>query len=571
MSKVKGGLSHAEVATQYAQNVVDGKISACKWVRLAAKRHLSDLEKAKSTDYLYEFDEEKANRPCKFIELLPHVEGKWAAKRELIVLQPWQKFIVCSLFGWVKKSDGYRRFRRAYVCVPRKAGKSSLTAAIALYCLILDGEHGAQVYSGANSRDQASFVFNPAKKMVERTPELQKRYGVVVNADSIVVPSTNSRFTRLIGNPGDGGSPHFAAIDEHHEADDSRLIDAMTSGMGAREQAIAFVITTAGFNTAGPCYLLQKDMEKMLEGLIDNPTRFAIIYTIDEDDDWTTEEALIKANPNWGISVNAEDALQDQQEAIVATEKQNLFKTKKLNIWCFAKNGFFNVEKWHQCADPTLKIEDFLGEPCVKGLDLASQEDLAADVTVFQKMVEDPNTLVSTMHYYVFPKCYIPEDTVAMPTNQHYQKWVHDGHLISTPGNEIALAFVKNNIIADIAKFDVRELDFDKYQGTFLKQEVVAETGVEGVEIAQSRPVMDIPMKWLRGMINAGRIHHDGNPVMTWCISNVVSREDSRELDAPDKERPESKIDAVSALLFALARIRAVLGEDTGYYEYTGF
>jgi phage terminase large subunit-like protein len=583
VARLINGLTHPEAATQYARDVVDGKIIACKWIKLACKRHLDDLIASEQPDYPYTYDHKKAQRFCTFFELLPHVEGKWAARGEKLLMETWQCFFACSIFGWVKKSDGYRRFKRIYACIPRKNAKSTFAAAVGNFCLILDGEFGAQIYSGATSREQAAFVFNPAKQMLARSEAICKKYGVEVNADSITVLKTNSRFTRLIGKPGDGGSPHCALVDEMHEHPDSVLYDTMTSGMGAREQPLAFVITTAGFDTAGPCYLLQKDMEKVLEGTLDGPTKFVLIYTCDLEsytfngvdypaDDWTSEIALIKANPNWGVSVNAEDTLEEQREATIATEKQNLFKTKKLNIWCFAKNGYFNVEKWNQCADPTLNIQDFTGRPSVKGLDLASQIDLAADVTLFQKMVEDPATLVSEMHYYLFPKFYVPENTVALPTNQHYQKWVHDGHLISTPGDEIALGQVRNNILKDIAEYDVRELCFDKAQATFMKQEITDETGIEGVEINQNVTTLSHPMKWLQGMINAGRIHHDGNPVMTWCISNVVAREDANENVFPRKERNESKIDGVSALLNALVRVRGALGEtDDGYLEYTGF
>jgi phage terminase large subunit-like protein len=217
-------------------------------------------------------------------------------------------------------------------------------------------------------------------------------------------------------------------------------------------------------------------------------------------------------------------------------------------------------------------MEAFLGQPCVKGLDLASQEDLAADITVFQKEIEDPNTLVTKMHYYLFTKAYVPESTVAKPTNQHYQKWVHDGHLISTPGNEIDFPTIKLNILADISEYDVKCLGFDKHQGTLLRQELVDETGIEGVEIAQNPPTLSVPMKWLSAMISAGRVHHDGNPVMTWCISNVVAREDANENVFPRKEREESKIDCVTALLDALSVIKHALGEETStFYEYSGF
>jgi phage terminase large subunit-like protein len=583
LARLINGLTHPEVATQYARDVVNGVVPACKWIYLACVRHLEDLIASEDPAYPYIFDHKKAQRFCTFFEMMPHVEGKWAARGELLMMEPWQCFFACSVFGWVKKSDGYRKHKRVYACIPRKSAKSTFAAVVGLFCLILDNEFGAQVYSGAGSREQASFVFNPAKKMMQKSPAICKKYGVEVNADSITVLKTNSKFSRLIGNPGDGGNVSCAIIDEMHEMEDSRLYDTMTSGMGAREQPLAFVITTAGFNTSGPCYLLQKDMEKMLEGISENPTRFALIYTIDLEpytradgtvvpaDDWTQESAARKASPNWGVSVNAADTLEEVQEAIVSSEKQNLVKTKKFNIWCFARNGFFNVEKWNKCADLELKIEDFLGQPCVKGLDLASEVDLAADINLFQKAIEDPNTLVTQLHYYLFSKLYIPESTVAMPTNQHYQKWVHDGHLIATSGDQIDYATIKLEILADIAQFDLRELDCDPHQSTLLSQELRDAEGIEVVPVQQNPPTLSIPMKWLQGLINSGRIHHNGNPVMTWCVSNVVAREDANENVFPRKERIENKIDGVSALLCAMYRIRAVLGEDTGFLEFDGF
>lgn len=584
MARLINGLTHPEVATKYAQDVVDGKILACKWVYRACQRHLADLVASKREDYPFKYDHKKAQRFCTFFEMLPHVEGQWAARGEKLLMEPWQCFIACSIFGWVTKNDGMRRFRRVYCCVPRKNAKSTFAAAVGDFCLILDGEYGAQVWSGATSKEQASFVFNPAKQMLVKSEAICKKYGIEVNADSIVIRSKNCFFKRLIGNPGDGGSPSCAIVDEYHEHPDARLFDTMSTGMGARQQPLLFVITTAGFDTAGPCYLLQKDMEKILDGIVKNDRTFAIIYTCDlepytrEDgvevtaDDWTSVSALIKANPNWGISVNIEDTIQEQQEAIAATEKQNTFKTKKLNIWCFAKNGFFNVEKWHRCTDRSLSIEQFAGQPCVKGLDLASQIDLAADVTVFEKELENPVTCEVQTHYYVFSRFYVPESTVAKPTNQHYQKWVHEGDLEATPGDEIDLPRIRSNILADIAEYDVRELCYDKHQATLMKQDIIAASGIEGAEIPQNPPTLNQPMKMLQAMIASGRIHHNGNGVMSWCVSNVVSREDANENDFPRKERPESKIDGVTALLNALFRVKEVLGAaNPDGFEYNGF
>ena len=218
--------SHAEEAHRYALDVVSGLIPACQWTVKACKRHLEDLAQVNGP---YRFDEARGNHVCRFIERLPHVTGRWAAQKQLITLEPWQCFIVCSLFGWLSKATGKRRFTLAYICIPRKNAKSTLAAAIALYCLIFDGESGAQVFCGAGTEDQAHHVFDPARKMVLGTPKLLQM-GVEVAAKTISVPMTNSVMRCLIGKPGDGGSPSFACVDEYHEHPDSTLLDTMMSG-----------------------------------------------------------------------------------------------------------------------------------------------------------------------------------------------------------------------------------------------------------------------------------------------------------------------------------------------------
>jgi phage terminase large subunit-like protein len=567
--------NYSEVARQYAKDVVDNKVLANKWVKLACRRHLEDLANVGKEGFDFKFVEAKANKPCAFIERLPHVAGKWAARKEYLVLQPWQLFIVCSLFGWIDKDDT-RRYRKAYIAVPRKNAKSTLAAAIGLYMLCLDGEFGAQVYSGATTEKQANFVFDPAKKMAK---SLGAYLGVEVAAISIMQQSTNSRFERLIGNPGDGGSPSCAIVDEFHEADDSALYDTMVTGTGARDQALILVITTAGFNTGGPCFLMQRQMERMLEGTVDLPNTFALMYGIDEadyefngefflKDDWTTEQALIKACPNWGISVNSKNILAEQKEAIDAPEKQNTFKTKYLNVWCSARAGFFNVEKFRVLGDRALIMcsERFLGKPCIKGLDLASQIDICADVMLFEEKVGDLS------HYFVFPKFYCPEITINDPKNQHYLGWFNKDMLIGTESDETDYLLVKKNILKDAEKFQVKELCFDKYQATFMKQQIIDETNMTAVEVPQNAETFSPQMERLRAMITSGRLHHDGNEMMEWMIGNVVSKENGNELHFPRKEKPEFKIDGVTALLNALTRAVAVFGEpEQKYRTWNGF
>ncbi len=213
---------YAAIAEAYAREVVAGEIPACKWVRLACKRHLADLKRQKRRDFRFRFDEEAAAHVCHFIELLPHTKGVWATQpgqARRIHLEPWQVFILVVVFGWLHKDSGLRRFRKVYVCVPRKNGKSIIAAGIGLYMLAGDGEHGAEVFSGATTEKQAWEVFRPAREMALQTPGLQNRFGVAVNAKTLHVVATGSRFEPVIGKPGDGASPSCAIVDEFHEHD----------------------------------------------------------------------------------------------------------------------------------------------------------------------------------------------------------------------------------------------------------------------------------------------------------------------------------------------------------------
>ena len=174
-----------------------------------------------------------AERVCRFAQLMPHIKGDWAARRELIHLEAWEVFILASIFGWVHVVTGKRRFRVADLFVPRKNSKSTLGAVIGNYMLAVDGEFGAEVYSGATSEDQALEVFRPARLMARATPQYLARYGVIVNVSNLCVVDTNSKFEPVIGNPGDGASPSCAIVDEYHEHKTPQLYDTMKTGMGA--------------------------------------------------------------------------------------------------------------------------------------------------------------------------------------------------------------------------------------------------------------------------------------------------------------------------------------------------
>jgi phage terminase large subunit-like protein len=536
-------MTHAQIATRYAEQVTAGEIPACKWIKLACQRHLDDLGQS---DFPFIYDEAKANRACTFIELLPHTKGRWAAKRELLKLQPWQCFIVGSLFGWVSRETGYRRFREAYICVPRKNGKSPLAAAIGLYMLTADGEAGAEVYCGATSEKQALEVFRPAKLMAQKTRDLRKYLGVEVNARSLTVESTGSRFEPVIGKPGDGASVSLGIADEFHQADDSVLYDVFKTGMVGRTQPLLLVITTAGFSIASPCHDLQITAQQVLEGTIIDEQLFVVIYTTDLD--WTSEAALWEANPNLGVSVSLEALLHDQKQAIQNAGKQGTFRTKHLNHWMTANAAFFNMVAWNAAADSTLNEEEFKPDPLYIGVDLASMIDLSAEVKVYVR------TLDTKLHFYIFPRAYLPEDRIALPENQHYQKWAEEGYLVATDGSSLDYAKVREDLVADVTDRNVIGICYDKRYADQLMQELNLLTGVTLVEVPQRTEYLSLPMKALDAAILDGRVHHPGNPVLNWCMSNVVAHLDANENVFPRKTKPEHKIDVAVALINAMNR-----------------
>jgi len=569
---------YAAIALQYAQDVVAGIIPACKWTRLACQRQLNDLARA-AIGWIYEFNPElddladpenpKKYRPgsriCGFIELMPHVKGDWAGRRERIRLEPWQIFILCVAFGWVNRETKKRRFTMLDLFVPRKNAKSTKAAGIGNFMLAADGEFGAEIYSGATSEDQAREVFRPAFLMARASPEYCSRYGVYVpsalNPSNMSVMDTNSKFEPIIGDPGDGASPSCAIVDEYHEHKTSNLYDTMRTGMGARSQPMMVMITTSGDNVGGPCYLHQQELQKILEGVIENEQRFGIIYGIDETDDWTTVEALIKANPNYGVSINAEFLRAQQLEAIADAQKQNTFKTKHLNVWVGAASPWLNLEKLQALGDPTLCLEGFKGEVCDHGLDLASKEDIASDVMLFRREIE------GLSHYYAFSKNYVPEEAVKDPKKKVYQGWVANGHITQTAGNMININQIGEDVEATAENHVIHEIAIDEWGAAAIAPDL-QEKGFTVVSVPMNVKHLSEPMKNIRALVNGGRFHHDGNPAYVWMLSNVECFEDRNENIFPRKGGPAKKIDAAIATIVAMSR--CYVADSTSVYEERG-
>ena len=561
---------YAALAAQYVADVLEGRRPACKWERLACERHVRDLAREGSDDFPYRFNPElvdakgkpyrPADRVCGFAELMPHIKGDWAARGELIRLRGWQVFVLASLFGWVHRETLKRRFRKGDLFVPRKNAKSTMAAVVGNYMLAADGEHGAEVYSGATSRDQALEVFRPARLMAQTKADFRAHYGVLANISSLVVLDTNSKFEPVIGRPGDGASPSCSIVDEYHEHSTPELYDTMWTGMGARSQPLLLMITTAGSNIGGPCYQHQVELQKILEGVLIDETRFGIIYGIDAGDDWTQPAALVKANPNFGVSVFEDFLLTAQAEAVRDPRKAAVFKTKHLNLWVNAASPWLNLEALQRCGDPTLSEEDFRGEQCWDGTDLASKNDIASKAKVFRRDV------AGEAHYYLFTRNWLPQAAVEKPENGHYQAWVEQGYLVQTPGNMIDLKAIQEDVERDSELHVVAEVAMDAWGSREIAPSLQA-GGFTVVDVPMTTRNLSEPMKLIAALVDAGRFHHDGNLASVWMFANVEVFEDRNENIFPRKSKPENKIDAAVATILAVGRAMAGAEVAASFWE----
>lgn len=546
-------------ANRYIKGVLDGTIATCKWVKLACQRQVDDLA---DDSFPFTFDVDSANRVVKFAEALPHIKGsKFAGKK--LEMGDWQCFILTTVFGWVD-DNGYRRFKTAYIEVPRKNGKSTMSAPVALYLLSADGEPGAEVYSAATTRDQAKIVWADAKHMVDRSAGLRSALNVETSAHSIFIKTSASAFKALSkDNNGnlDGLNIHGAIIDELHGHPNRALWDVIETGTGARAQPLIWAITTAGSNRAGICYEQQSYVRKILDGVHDDPTYFGVIYSIDEGDDPFDPSIWAKANPNYGISVSPDDLARKALKAQQMASAQNNFLTKHLNVWVNADTAWMSMQYWDKCADESLDESDFLGDDCVVSCDLATKIDVAAKVKLFWRNIDGER------HYYAFGKYYLPEEAAEDGRNTYYQGWAIENRLVLTPGNVTDFSIIEDDLRDDARRFNVLNAGFDPWQASALIQNLQRD-GLPVLEYRQTVQNMSEPMKELEALVLQGRFHFDGDPVLTWMISNVVCHTDAKENIYPRKERPENKIDGAVALIAALGMALVNNDDEASFNDF---
>lgn len=547
------------IAEKFARDVVAGRLVACKLVRQACQRHLDDLVRPRGADWPYYFDRWHGDDVCDFIEKLPHVKGEWA--KPTIVLEPPQVFILVCTFGW-RKPGGYRRFSTVYIEMARKGAKSTLTAGVSLYCLCCEGETGPEIVIGATTGEQAGKVFDPAKKMVERLPDLREAFSLQAFSRSVVCNDNGGSIQPINakGKTQDGWNPHVGILDELHAHKDRSLYDVIKSAFGSRKNPLFWIITTAGFDTNGVCYEQRTVAVKMLEGAVRLDHLFAVIFTLDEGDDPFDEKVWIKANPMLGITPSLAKMRSDSADAQVSPREEGNFKTKNLNLWMNAASAWLNVAQWKACADPTLDWSDFEGLDCWIGGDLADKDDITAlALAAFDKQ----GRLIFK------PKFWLPEAVLKQPEHAEgrgpapYRTWStgENPPLILTPGDWVDHGEVEKVARGWIERFRVKKLTFDQFAAAQLMATRINEDlATPDKPLAQilhknAKNVSD-PAKELEARVKAGpsRMRHDGNPVMTWMASNcvVARRRDETLLPIKESQMSPNKIDGVDAVINAI-------------------
>jgi phage terminase large subunit-like protein len=460
---------------------------------------------------------------------------------------PWQEKIIRDIFGTVNE-NGARQYRTVYIEIPRKNGKSELGAAIAAYLLFGDEERGGEIFSAASDRDQASIVFHVAAEMVRQNPSLLKRAKVIDSTKRIVVAGTASVYRAISAEAGTKHGYNASGIifDELHAQPNRELWDVLTTSGGTRRQPLVVAITTAGYDRNSICWEQHDYAEKVIKGIVNDPTFYPVICSAPEDADWTDEEVWKACNPALGEFRDIEEMRGLCNKAKETPALQNTFRRLYLCQWTQQETRWMPIESWDATAGEVV-ADDLDGEDCYAGLDLASTSDIAAFVLV------SPD---KEKRFDILPFFWIPEDNIDKREQKDrvpYRQWVREGLIKATPGNVIDYRYIINDIKEAGSRFNIREIAFDRWGATQLVQELMDE-GFTMIPFGQGFASMAAPTKELMTLVLSKRIRHGGNPVLRWMANNMVVRQDPAGNMKPDKGKSTEKIDGMVALIMAIDR-----------------
>lgn len=508
------------------------------------------------------------------IEKLKHFEGEWAGTP--IKLEEWQKKSLAICFGWQKKrlnkdaepllKDGkvqwIRRFNTAFWFIPRKNGKSILASGVGIAESILTIEKGNQIVSFATKKDQAKIIWNGCEKMVNSNKELKSKSTIAYSTINVNPTSTTIRPLGRDSQTEDGLNIGLGIGDEIHAHPDRTMIEVVQSSQGSRVQPMMFYITTAGFDTASPGASEYEYAKKVMDGVIEDDSYFALICELDKEDDPFDESVWHKANPNLGVSKSWDYMRKQAKQALERAETRNNFLVKDLNRWVNAAENFIKFEEWEACRADEVDLSETIA--ILLGVDLSRTDDFTALAATYML----PNNRVHTTQHY-----YIPADTVAereAELRAPLTKWILEGHITATPGNTIDYDYIQKDILEKI-NAGVKEICYDPYRASTLIANIERESGFEGcVQIRQGYLSISEPTYNFKDHIKRKTLSHDGNPVTKWMISNMSVLSDAAGNIKPDKSKQNRKIDGCAAIINTLARSVVYEPEQKSVYEERG-
>jgi phage terminase large subunit-like protein len=523
-------------------------------VRLAAQRFISDLKRSQSKHPPFLFSPGQANRACAFVQELPHVEGTWATPH--ITLHASHVFFIVNLFGF-RSLDGNRRFTSALFAVARKNAKSTLAAAILLYCLCFENEEGAQVLSAATTGSQARIVFNVAKRMVDGLSDLRDEFTVEAFAGAIVRYEIGGNFKPINSKAStqDGLNPSHVSLDEIHAHKTRDLLDVLRSAAGGRLAPLFLYTTTEGYENPGPWSELRAFAQNILNGVVKADHFLALYYAVDEGDDDFDERAWGKANPLMDVN-----PLLVREIRKMAIEAQSMpgalaeFQIKRLNRQAAAATGWVDLRRWRRCAGP-VPLDELAGSPCWGALDLASTRDMNAWRLLWLK----------DGVYYTWGRYWVPSLAVAQRTERRsvpYAGWVASGFLTQTEGDVADYGVIRVAIVADWERFSPIGVAYDPWNATQLALEL-ADAGVPMQKFIQGPRSYHPAMQACEIAYISGHLRHGGDPVLLWNAANIVaSKRGENQNMMPDKKRSADKIDGMAALIMAFGLAAATDVDD---------
>lgn len=537
---------------QYIDDILSGKIVSCRTVKLAVKRHANDLKKQEGS-FPYIFKDDYAQRAIDFFCEQVHTKG--ALARQKLHPEPWQQFIIASIYGWRRKDNGKRRFRRAYLQVARKNGKTFFASGVGLYDLV--SEPGAEVYSAATKRDQAKIAFTNAKNTVNYSPVLSQ----FIKSHAQNLTCGDGKFEALSSDSKmqDGLNPSCAIIDEYHAHKTDELLNVIESGMGARQQPLIFIITTAGHDLACPCYEEYERVCKMLEGAkgYENDNYFAIVYELDKNDNPENENNWIKCNPN--LDVEGAISRDELRKALLNAKQKSSgmaeFLTKRMDVWINNAECWIRDSHWKRCIKrfSEQKLEGLI---CFGALDLSKTTDFTAYTLYF---------LLANGKKYAKHRFYIPEEMIdiRMKTDSYLvKKWIKDGYIKATPGETVDYKFMFEDIRKDSKIYNIEEIAYDRNLSSLIIAPLADSFNM--VEFNQGIAYMSEPSKaWEKAVIEGNII--DNNPVMRWMVSCATVKTDPNDnikVVKPQFTKTGKRIDGVITSIMANNRLDVHCASD---------